>query len=237
MKPIEIECYFIFNDFEPVAIEELRKNAAPLLADIKQNSKHLHIEAEYHKKEFDQIFPEIKSKILAANYRNVIFNLDQCGHSHVSINVIRDIMSSWRSAEVFLTFMISALLTYLSPDSNQDTALAKIPEVQSNVYSLVGNVDNLVNKQDFLGKQRKLFLMRLKDAPLLLVPFQLTIQMVVAIGSYILRTAIAHGKFTTIFCTKIARYKPTSDDQDCECCLTIQLTKAHCTFSMKTQGH
>ena len=164
MKPIEIECSLVFNDLEADAIEQLKKNAAPLLAEIKQNVQQLHVDVEYYTQEFDQAFPEIKAKVLAGNYRNVLFNLDQCGHSHVSINVIQDIMSSWNSDEVFLTFMISALLTYLSPDQERDRALLKMPKIQKEVFALLekGDVDSLMNKEAFLGQAEKIVFDTLK---------------------------------------------------------------------------
>lgn len=173
MKPIEIECSFFFNDFESVAIEHLKQNAAPMLAEIKQNVPQLHIEVNYDTQEFDQVYPQIKSKVQAGNYRNVLFNLDQCGHTHVNFNVIQDIMHSWKSAEVFLTFMIGSLLTYLSTSQDKDRALTKLPQVQQDVFATLGDVENQINKEGFLGKAEKIVFEMLKGYAPFVSPFSI----------------------------------------------------------------
>ncbi len=113
MKPITVECLMIFNDSETRVVELLKANTASLLADIRDTASHLHIEIEYSCLKFAEAYPALKSKLISRQYRNVLFNLDQCGHSHVETQVISDIMQAFSSAEVFLTFMISALTAFL----------------------------------------------------------------------------------------------------------------------------
>jgi three-Cys-motif partner protein len=114
MAQIAFECFCIFNDFDKVAIEILKKNLAPVQEKAK-SLDHLNIKIAFLNKEFASAYSDIK-KLLAAEQipRNVFFNLDQCGSSHVSRSVIIDILRTYQSAEVLLTFAAQSMLTYLS---------------------------------------------------------------------------------------------------------------------------
>ena len=113
LKPLEIECLLIFNDASPEAIEILKTHAAPLLAEIKQDCSKLHISVKYTSYEFESAYPAVKQLLQNGRFRNVIFNLDQCGHSHVNRTTLIDIMRSYPSAEIFYTFAIESLLAFL----------------------------------------------------------------------------------------------------------------------------
>ena len=63
---------------------------------------------------FEAAYQTIKRFLEQGRYRSVIFNLDQCGHSHVQRDTILDIMHSYPAAEIFYTFVISSLLAFLS---------------------------------------------------------------------------------------------------------------------------
>jgi len=174
LRLMDIECTFIFNDKNKPAMEQLKKNVAPLHAEINQNEKHLHIRFEYFSKKFDQVFPEIKRMLQTLKYGNVIFNLDQCGHSLVNPEVIREIMRSWGSAEVFLTFLIGPLLTYLSTNQDNDKVLAKMPDVQKKVFSLLsGDAGKLLSKEEYLGYAEKFVYDYLKACAPYVSPFSI----------------------------------------------------------------
>ena len=55
MQPVEIECYFIFNDYKYHAIEKLKSNIIPLVVDIKENHPKLHIKIDFYNKKFEEI--------------------------------------------------------------------------------------------------------------------------------------------------------------------------------------
>lgn len=55
----------------------------------------------------------MRDLLAAGRYRNVVFNLDQCGHRHVDRQTLVEIMRTYTSAEVFYTFAIEALLAFL----------------------------------------------------------------------------------------------------------------------------
>lgn len=110
---IEIECLLVLNDDDESVIEILRENIAPLIAQIQESVANLHLRVEYLACEFETAYPIVKSFLSKGRYRNVIFNLDQCGHSSVKYQTIVDIIHSNPSTEVFYTFAIEALITFL----------------------------------------------------------------------------------------------------------------------------
>lgn len=110
---IEIECLLVLNDHNRDAIEVLKGNIAPLQGDITENVRRLHLRIEYLTDTFEAGYPRMKQLLEQGRYRNVLFNLDQCGHSHVERSTLVDIMRAHPSVEVFYTFAIEALLSFL----------------------------------------------------------------------------------------------------------------------------
>ena len=110
---INVECLLILNDANRDAIEILKANIAPLHADITASCPNLHLRVEFLNLLFEEAYPKIKEFLEKGRYRSVLFNLDQCGHSHVERNTIFDIMHSYPAAEIFYTFVISSLLAFL----------------------------------------------------------------------------------------------------------------------------
>ena len=110
---IELECLLILNDADRDVVEILRDNVAPLLGAIEQAVPTLHLRVEYQDQTFESAYSAIKKMLSDGRYRNVIFNLDQCGHRHVDRETLVDIMRSYPSAEVFYTFAIQALISFL----------------------------------------------------------------------------------------------------------------------------
>lgn len=110
---IEFECLLILNDQSAEALEVLKSHLAPLLAGIRETCPRLHIRPEYLNRGFETAFPAMRDLLAAGRYRNVVFNLDQCGHSHVDRQRLVEIMRTYPSAEIFYTFAIEALLAFL----------------------------------------------------------------------------------------------------------------------------
>ena len=110
---IEMECLLVLNDYSHEAMASLRANVAPLQAEIAENVTRLHLRIEYLNDAFEVAYPLIKGLLAQGRYRNVIFNLDQCGHSHIERGTLIDIMRSNPSVEIFYTFAIEALLSFL----------------------------------------------------------------------------------------------------------------------------
>lgn len=110
---IEIECLLVLNDLSRDAIELLKSNIAPVLEEIKESEPRLHIRTHFMNDTFEAVYPKMKDLLNFGGYRNVLFNLDQCGHSHVKTAALTDIMRSYPSVEIFYTFAIQSLVTYL----------------------------------------------------------------------------------------------------------------------------
>ncbi len=111
--PVQIECLLVFNDFSKDAIESLKTNVAPALLEAVDGNGLIHLRVEYLNHAFEEAYPTIKRMLAQGRYGNVIFNLDQCGHSRVDRDTLLDMMRSHPSAEIFYTFAIKALLAFL----------------------------------------------------------------------------------------------------------------------------
>lgn len=125
---IEIECLLVLNDADRNVVEILKGNVAPIHGEIKESVSDLHLHVEYLDQKFEKAYPAVKRFLSGGRYRNVLFNLDQYGHSHVDRRTLVDIMSTYPSAEVFYTFAIEALISFLdkSDPTHLATQLAKI---------------------------------------------------------------------------------------------------------------
>ncbi|MES9850341.1 MAG: three-Cys-motif partner protein TcmP [Candidatus Thiodiazotropha sp. L084R] len=152
LKPILIECLLVFNDRDPKVIGQLKQNIAPLLLQV-EAFEHLQIETNFHSSIFETVYPQIKQRLLAARCRNVFFNLDQCGYSHVTSDIIRNIVSSWNSAEILLTFLIESLLTFLSPNNNTNGVPLE-PEMSNKINELLRDKEQLIGKKRMAGRSR-----------------------------------------------------------------------------------
>ena len=151
---IEVECLLIFNDENRDAIERLKTHVAPVRADIKRTCPKLHVRAEYLNELFQEAYPKIKGFLDQGHYRSVLFNLDQCGYSHVKNNIILDIMSSYPSAEIFYTFMIGSLLAFLQKDQPEQlqARLNPLGVTSTDIDAL----DGVISRNDWLGTAEKI---------------------------------------------------------------------------------
>ena len=152
MSPIDIECLLVLNDSDSKTIALLKENAAPLIARISQNVLRLHLRVEYLEKKFEVVYPEIKQLIERGNYQNVLFNLDQCGTSKVDIDTISNIAASFTSAEIFYTFGIETLVSFLN--QSDSAGLAKQLAPFGVTVADLARLDGLMSKQAWLGASR-----------------------------------------------------------------------------------
>lgn len=171
MRPIQIECLIILNDVLKQTSRLLQENMAPILAEAKESHRSVLIETEFHNGKFEEVYPSMRQRLLSARCRNVFFNLDQCGYSHVTSTIIKDIMASWRSAEVLLTFMISSALAYLSPDK-RSSGVTLEPSVQAKVDNL-RNGEELLSKEQWLGEVEKIVFHHHKECATYVSPFSI----------------------------------------------------------------
>lgn len=172
LRPIQIECLLLLNDDNQSVIKLLQQNIAPLLVEAKDNNQNLHIQPEFFNGEFETIYPEVKERLQSAKCRNVLFNLDQCGYSDVTTNVIRDIISSWPSAEVLLTFMITSMLAFLSPKKGVSRVPLE-PEMKQKIDALLDDGNNPIGKNEWLGEAEKVAFTHLKECATYVSPFSI----------------------------------------------------------------
>lgn len=154
LATIEVECLLVFNDASTEAITLLKSNVAPVQAEITQTCPKLHLRVEYLNESFETAYPLIKGLLERGRYKSVLFNLDQCGHSHVARETILDIMHSYPAAEIFYTFVISSLIAFLQKDQPE-----RLRGQLSHLGLSPGNLDaldGLMSQQDWLGAAEKI---------------------------------------------------------------------------------
>jgi len=151
---IEVECLLIFNDASRDAIALLKTHVAPMQVEIAQACPKLHLRVEYLNEFFEAAYPKIKDFLEQGRYRSVLFNLDQCGRSHVERDTILDIMQSYPAAEIFYTFVISSLIAFLQKDQPERL------RAQLSHLGLSGNdvhaLETLMSRKDWLGTAEKI---------------------------------------------------------------------------------
>jgi three-Cys-motif partner protein len=155
MAPIEIECLLVFNDFTRDTIELLKTHVAPLEAKIREGSRRLHLRVEYMHESFESAYPAIKQLLDQGRYPSVLFNLDTSGHSHVEMATLIDIMRSYRSPEIFYTFIIDSLIAFL-----RKTDPGRL-QAQLARFGLTGDglreiEETLMSKQEWLGAAERI---------------------------------------------------------------------------------
>lgn len=167
---LTIECLLFFNDANIETIDLLRANVYELLAML-QTPQELSTKIGYSSNLFNEWYPELKQQIKQTRCNNVFFNLDQCGYTHVHRAVIQDILTSWKSAEVLLTFMIDSLITYLSP-TNKNVQLE--PALQNQIILLSEEFkQNSFSKVEWLGRAERLVFDFLGQAAQFVSPFSI----------------------------------------------------------------
>lgn len=169
MPLLAVDCLLLLNDADPKVVKLLQSHVAPVVAEARERFPQLRLEVEYSSLPFENAYPEMREKIRVGGYQNVLFNLDQCGHSHVEPKTLIDIMSGAPSAEIFFTFVVDALLTYLNKrePTKLKTRLAAIG---------VTNIDALEEVQNntaWLGTAEKLVFEALQGCAKFVSPFSI----------------------------------------------------------------
>jgi len=169
---VEIECLLIFNDAIPAVTDMLKAFAAPLLSDIKATCPKLHLTVRYLSDSFENSYPAIKEMIAAGRFRNILFNLDQCGHTKVERSTLLDIMASTPSAEIFYTFAIQSLLTFLSrTDPTLMAAQVRPLGIEPAEFQ---TSDGLVTTKEWMGTAERIVFNAFRGVARYVSPFSIT---------------------------------------------------------------
>lgn len=171
MPPIDIECLLICNDFDADAIELLKSVVGPALVTAAA-AQRLKIRVEYLDEPFEFAYPKIKTLLSNGGFRNVIFNLDQCGHSHVSKSTLSDILQSFRSAEVFYTFAIQALTAFL-PKADRAKLEAQLTPIGVSEAQLQDLQGAFVTEKAWLGAAERAVFDAFKGCATYVSPFSI----------------------------------------------------------------
>lgn len=168
---IEIECLLILNDQNRDAIEALKGNVAPLQAEIVENVPKLHLHITYLTEAFEVVYPQLKALLDQGRYRNVLFNLDQCGHSHVQRQTLLDIMRSYHSVEIFYTFAIEALVSFLQKSDPTQLA-AQLRPFDIDAANL-GTLNGAMSKSNWLGAAERVVFETFRTCAPFVSPFSI----------------------------------------------------------------
>lgn len=155
MAALDIEALLIFNDIDRNAVEALKANLAPLEATIKSARPKLHLHFEFLNQAFEVAYPSIKRIIEAGKYHNTVFNLDQCGHTHVAIGTLNDILRSFRHAEIFYTFVIDALIAFLNK-SNPSKLQSQLSPLGITSEQITSLQQGLMSRNEWLGAAERI---------------------------------------------------------------------------------
>lgn len=171
LVPLEIECLLILNDAEPDVAALLQSNCAPEIAVAKAKSPRLHLNVAYMTETFEAAYPAIRELIANGRYRSVLFNLDQCGHSQVDRATLLDIMRSTPSAEIFYTFSIQSLVSFLNRSNPEKLALQLRPMGVSaqQMVALEGPISNA----NWMGVAERLVFETFLDCAPFVSPFSI----------------------------------------------------------------
>ncbi len=169
---VEIECLIILNDAASDAVDLLKTHIEPLIAAAKYNSPNLHLSVQYMNDRFENSYFGIKDAIHRGRYRNVLFNLDQCGHGKIGIQTINDILKSAPSAEIFYTFAIQTLITFLSR-TNKSLMASQVHHLGIDPAD-VRALDGIVSKDFWLGAAERIVFEVFRSCARFVSPFSIT---------------------------------------------------------------
>jgi len=171
MYKIRLDCILCMNDSDKNVLEQLKINFKAA-ADKYSHIAELHLHDEYYNQTFNSFYWQYKDQLQLRKCNNVFFNLDQCGYAHVDTMILRDIIASWKSAEILLTFMIKSMLAYLSP--KLDNANALEPSLKRSVDALNTDFSEAdFGKNEWLGRAEKMVFDYLGQAAPFVSPFSI----------------------------------------------------------------
>ncbi len=135
---LNVEAKLYLNDTDRWAFSQLQENCNPLLAGIKDELPNLRIDIVYLNKPFEEIIRPVCKDIQDADFSNVIFNLDQCGHSLVDVTSLSNLLNTSRSVEIFYTFAIQTFFTFLSDNPNKNFVQFGGMDIVAKIHELTG---------------------------------------------------------------------------------------------------
>ncbi|WP_386175281.1 three-Cys-motif partner protein TcmP [Sulfitobacter sp. R86518] len=171
MKPIELECLLILNDAQPDVVTVLEEAVAATITNLRETAPKLTLRVEFRCKKFEELYPEVEEILRIVKFKNVLFNLDQCGTRHIEIDTLKRIMRLNGSVEIFYTFMIDSLLAYLK--RTNPAGLVKQLGSYGVEPAQVSTLDGFMNCETWLGRAEMLVYNVFKDVAQFHSPFSI----------------------------------------------------------------
>jgi three-Cys-motif partner protein len=168
---VDVDCLMILNDNDPDAIQGLREAMAPFVAASNEQEAHVALTVEFHQGVFEAMVEGFGARIDAGRYRNVIYNLDQCGHSHVRRETIARVIRSEKSVEVFLTYAVQSLIAFLS--KNEPRAVERRLEYLSLRPGALEFTEDLMSKNEWLGTAERIVFDHFGESAPFVTPFSI----------------------------------------------------------------
>lgn len=174
MPKVDVYCLLVLNDVDHRAIALLEKEIAPFLAVSQEYDSNVKLEVEYFQGKFEELVDQFENRVNESRCRNVIYNLDQYGHSHVNRSTLTRLINSRRSVEIFLTYLIGAFITYLSP---KDIVLLnkrlRHVDIKIDAESLPEIPNILAQKKEWLGIMERMIFDHFKGCAPYMTPFSI----------------------------------------------------------------
>ena len=171
MPSVEVECLMILNDTDPEAVLKLEGAVAPFVALALEEGSNVVLQVEFHQGEFEALVDEFCARVESGRYRNVIYNLDQCGHSRVNRETVARLVRSEKSVEVFLTYAVETLIAFLNR-SNPDIIRRQLEYLNLRPGALAFT-DELVSKNEWLGTAERIVFEHFRKCAPFVTPFSI----------------------------------------------------------------
>ena len=173
MAPLEFGCHLFFNDENSNVIERLKEMMAPVLIEAQESAPKLFLDIHYRSEQFEEAYPKIREQLINSGCRNVLFNLDQYGDKGVSKRTLRDILSTFSPhGEIFLTFSIKPLLTFLQK-SNLQALQSRLAHLEIDARNLE-QLDSEMNSGEWLGTAESIVFDNFRDCANYVSTFSIT---------------------------------------------------------------
>ena len=171
MPTVEVDCLMILNDSDPEAYRQFQEAVAPYEAAAKEGDSNVNLSFKFYQCEFEASVNELCNLIRNKRYGNVIYNLDQCGHSHVNRMTIARLIGSANSVEIFLTYAVAALITFLS-QTDPESVRSRLRYLDLRPDALEFSHD-LMSKREWLGTAERIVFEHFGECAPFVTPFSI----------------------------------------------------------------
>lgn len=171
MPLVEVDCLMILNDNDPDAVRSLREAMAPFAAAAKEEGSPVGLFLEFQQGEFETLVDDFCTRVDDGRYRNVIYNLDQCGHSRVRRETIARLVRSEKSVEVFLTYAVQSLIAFLDR-SDPEVVRRRLEHLDLRPGALEFT-DELLSKDEWLGAAERIVFEHFGESAPFVTPFSI----------------------------------------------------------------